>query len=925
MEQRPSAQGRPDYGDYDPYLQHHEPEHGGQQGNSGWDAIAPTPDLDSPASPPQRSQVSFAPVSPPSREPATGAGPGMPSTTGLGIEATAGIARVPASYNHYYAVTRDSLEQDSDSPSTSPPPVHPTSKSNFAVHEYPVAGQDGAPYYSYYHQHPPYYHHPYDGAAPPPDGPGGSRLNRFANSTGWRMASGGWPMYLMFFLGLAFAVGHHAFYTSLDGKPADDQIRMMRFGGFLSYAVKASLVAAVIFAYQQQIWVTVIHNTLRLRTIDCLFAAANEPQSLLNWELIKKARVAVCLAALAWLFPLTVILTPATLTVAPRTEVTHDQCYGIRTLNFEAEKWKNWRLLDQLNGYRGLSLSLWNSTVADSVGLVDTPFNETFFDYWTESSPQLELVAAQSALTGAVIPRRDAGLETCGGGWNCSYVISFTAPGYKCSELARGRRLDEDALKRQGVPFNAGELAPNGNYGYLAVVDEGEYASNQVDVFPGGIPKMKPPYPKHLGAFRTEPVLWIGYSAHTGQGKPPENRTVPGWDTAFEAAVVRCEHYLTNYTVRFNHTFSEQVTTVLKRDYLRPIINTTFVPGRNATDGTKDNTTAVPESNYVLPADVENYRVTAAYHSLGKRMRAYLGGQIQYAPYAIVETDASKTRLIDTETYLPVPNLISEIQAFYENMTLSLLSNPQFVIVSWAARPDQRSGVTTPASFPATTPGGDDDDNDDDDDDDEREESSFPTYPCVRTRLTNAYEYKQRDLWGAYAAAVGAALFAVVLGSAALAQNDFRPRDARVSSIVAATRAPCLDALPWEGKASKWGKVPPEVLDVELRYGIIAAGAGGTAGAGYNNGVGGGGGTGDTPSVGTPAAFAMAVPGLWMGASAAAAGGSGGATGPGGLVAGKVYYGFAPSEVVERTRAATFGPGKPRNRLSAFSFHKNWQ
>ncbi|KAL2153001.1 hypothetical protein VTH82DRAFT_4156 [Thermothelomyces myriococcoides] len=904
MEQQPSAPGRPDHAAYNPYLQHQEQERGGQQGNGGWDPIAPTPDLDSLGSPPEPSYVPYAPIGPPSQQSTTVTGSGMPSSTGLGIEASDEITPVPASHNHYYAITRDSLEQDSDSPATSPPPVHPTSKSNYVVHEYPVAGQDGHQYYPNYH-HPGYYPHPYDGAAPSSGGPGGSRLSRVVNSTGWRMASGGWRMYLMFFLGLAFAVGHHAFYKSLDGKPADEQIRMMRFGGLLSYAAKACLVAAVVFAYQQQIWVTVIHNTLRLRTIDCLFAATSEPQSLLNWEFVKKARIAVCLAGLAWLFPLTVILTPATLTVAPHTEEKPGLCYGVRTLNFETEKVKNWRQIDRLNGYRGVSLSLWNCTVADSVDMVDTPFNETFFDYWTESSAQLELVAAQSALTGTVIPRPDAALETCGGGWNCSYEISFTAPGYKCSELARGRRLDEKALKDQGVPFNAGELVPYGNHSYLGVVDQGEYAIEQLEVEPGGIPKMDPPYPKHLGAFRTEPVLWIGYGVHTGQGKPPENRTVPGWDTAFEAAVVRCEHYLANYTVRFNHTSMEQITTVLKRDFLHPIINTTYVPDRNATDGTKDNTTAVPESNYVLPLDVEKYRLTAAYHSLGKRMRAYLGGRIQYAPYALVASDLAKTRLIDTETYLPAPDLPAAIQAFYENMTLSLLSNPQFMIVSWAARPDQRSGVTTPADYPTAIPG-------DDDDNDDNISARFPTYDCVRTRLINAYEYKQRDLWGAYAAAVGAAMFAIVLGSAALAQNDFRPRDAHVSNIVAATRAPCLDELPWEGKQSKWGQVPREVLDVKLRYGIVPAWPGAGAGAG------------GPPGVGAPTAFAMAMPGFWMG-TAASSGSSGGGVpgvpmGPGG----KVYYGFAPSEVIERTRAATFGERK-RGRLSALSFQKNWQ
>jgi hypothetical protein len=41
-------------------------------------------------------------------------------------------------------------------------------------------------------------------------------------------------------------------------------------------------------------------NVLRLKTIDSLFVAVNEPLSIFNWELIKKGRIAMCLAVLAW-------------------------------------------------------------------------------------------------------------------------------------------------------------------------------------------------------------------------------------------------------------------------------------------------------------------------------------------------------------------------------------------------------------------------------------------------------------------------------------------------------------------------------------------------------------------------------------------------------------------------------------------------
>lgn len=547
------------------------------------------------------------------------------------------------------------------------------------------------------------------------------------------------------------------------------------------------------------------------------------------------------------LFPLTVILTPATLTVVPLIEVKEDQCYNVRTLNFEQERERNWRNTEKINGLRGVSLSLWNCTVQSSLGLDKVPFNETFFDYWTDSSLQLELITAQSALTRTVIPRDNAAIETCGGGWNCSYTVSFKAPGYKCSELAKGNTLDADALERQGVPFNASDLIPKGNYSYIARAEMGDYASEQIDAYVEGAPVMAPPYPKNLGAFRTEPVLWVGYSVVNGSDSPPEKRTDPRWNTAFEAAVFRCEHYLTDYTVEFNYTFSQQTIRVLESKYLHPIINTTFIPNKNATDGTKDNTTATPETSYVLPLDVENYRLTAAYHSIGKRLRSYLNGRLQYTPYAIVETQATKTSLIDIETFLPARDLMAEIQHLYENVTLSLLSNPQFFVVSWAADPTRRSGNSNATADPALA------------------------YPCVKTRVANTFAYNRAELWTAYAVAVGAACFAVVLGSAALRQNGFRVRDARVSSIVAATRALGSESLPWEA-ASEWGGVSAEILDMKLGYGAVAEPGPGPDGA------------------------------------------------PG-AASGRVYYGLAPREALKRTGAGTFvQPGQPRNRKSALRF-----
>lgn len=500
------------------------------------------------------------------------------------------------------------------------------------------------------------------------------------------------------------------------------------------------------------------------------------------------------------LYPLTVILTPATLTVALTTEVLETQCSSVRTLNFEIERLKNWRDPERINGYPGLSLSLWNNTVPLS-SEIRTDFNETFFDYWTGPSWQTNMLSTLSSYSTNVVPRDNVALETCGGGWNCSYVISFVAPGYKCDQVARGRGDNTKALADMGAPFNTSWLLPDGDHSYVAHNTLGEYSSVQIDAQPGGAPldTILPPYPKHLGAFRTEPVLWIGHVDHATPSETlPTQRKEANWNTSFIPTIFRCEHYYTNYTIQFNHTFSSQHTKILSRNYLSPVINTTFLPGVQANDGTRDNTTATPSENYILPLDLERYRLTGAYHSLGSQLRTMINGSIQYTPYVFGNTDALKTRLVNKSTYLAVDNLRERVVSFYENIVLSLLANPQFIVVAWAADPKRRTGMAT-----ATEP--------------------ELAYPCTKTRTINAYAYDVRGLWLVYSFAIVAAVASVFFGALALAENNHHVRDTRVSSIVAATRAPCLEEMGWM-TGSQWGAVPGEVKERRMGYGAVSDG-----------------------------------------------------------------------------------------------------
>lgn len=344
-------------------------------------------------------------------------------------------------------------------------------------------------------------------------------------------------------------------------------------------------------------------------------------------------------------------------------------------------------------------------------------------------------------------------------------------------------------------------MVPKGNFSYYVLANIGDYVPVQVDSGDAGIPTDPPPYPPHLGVFRTEPVIWIGFTTLKDPSQPlPSNSSDPKYATAFEPHTFYCEHYVTHYTVNFNYSAGSQITSVTNRTFLTPIINTTYIPNQNAYDGTKDNTTAFPEGNYIYPKDLGHYRLIAAYHSLGAMLRQFVNSTIdaQHPTSPITKTEATTTRLIDKRTYLAYPDLVDRIQYFYEDIILSLFSNPQFLVVAWATDPSKPSGTQSGAA------GG--------------------MYPCTKSRMLNVFIYKKRDLWLIYGSIILLAGVGVLFGAVAVFQNGGYLRDIRFSSIVAATRAPGLDHLEWS-KRSYGREGPIDVGDIKLGYGQVGGSA----------------------------------------------------------------------------------------------------
>ncbi|KAM0430919.1 hypothetical protein ACHAPT_005553 [Fusarium lateritium] len=622
----------------------------------------------------------------------------------------------------------------------------------------------------------------------PPQAPPQSRRRRCFNwwLTEWKPS---WSMYVLVASGIAFAMGHHFFYKGLHGQLAKDQQGMFRYGAALAFLSKACFLNAVVLAFRQRVLMMIRRKMLSLATLDSLFAASEDLTALLNWEAWVNAKFAMGLTIFIWTSPLIVILASYTLTVMPLKVEEVTKCPEIRTLNFSHEQFPNWWKPIREDGLIELSVSRWNTTAkGPNVG----PDDPEGFDYWTEASQQLRLIALKSMYTQQAVMRKKAPAEICGRGWNCSYTIEFEGPGYRCQPLASGVGATVKKLGDAECPFSTDDLLPRGNFSYIADLYQGDYESPQIDSGDGGRPNMKRPYPKNLGALRTEPILWFGYADVEDRSKPqPENRDDKHWDTAFTPTVFGCEHYHTKYTVQFNHSGDAQVHKIKKREFLRKVIDTTYLPDeKDPNKKLKDRIKAVPEENYIMPQDVSLYRQKMAYHAIGSLLREFVNGTIKM-PFHIAETMAIETRLIERLNYLPIQNFPEEVQKFYEEILISFFSDPQFIVVSWANDPKQWSGSRI---------GGD-----------------KTGFDCTRFQLRNCYFYNYAQLWAVYAISMGITIVAVASGVAAM-EEDSLMHSLSFSAILAATRGSSLDKLRWEKGA--------EIKNSKIGFGVVEGQAG---------------------------------------------------------------------------------------------------
>jgi hypothetical protein len=452
----------------------------------------------------------------------------------------------------------------------------------------------------------------------------------------------------------------------------------------------------------------------------------------------------------------------------------------VPTLDFSAESAKDWRYpVKMADGSNKRSMMYYNTT--------DIPGTAPgWFDYYDQPSAELRRISLLLAYSNLDHPniRQDARQNACGGPYNCTYEQSFTAPSYECEEIASGMD-DGERLNDLGAPFNMSILAPHGRFVYYAEVDNGEYARPQANHFrkgPGGIPDGD--IPANLGVFKSEPVLWIGYAFNSTEKLAEDDPLAKNWTHRYDARITRCTHMESRYTVKWNFT-EPFFHSMVKLEPQTPIIDTSFPRG---VDGKIDYTLDPgPAENYISPRDdVGLYKKTAAYHAVGDMFREFLRGHIDLEPpipgpyYAQVYSDVTKTRLVQKSSE-PKQNLTEEIETFYSDMVLSLLSVPLMLAVA-----EEKLTVN-------------------------------------RSRLQSSFVYVPERLWQCYAPVVFITLLILLFGIFTIWQ-DGTTFSTGFSRILVTTRNTTLDDIS-RGACLGNDPFPLELMHTRLQFGVLANGS----------------------------------------------------------------------------------------------------
>ncbi|PWW74988.1 hypothetical protein C7212DRAFT_297684 [Tuber magnatum] len=435
----------------------------------------------------------------------------------------------------------------------------------------------------------------------------------------------------LFILGLLGSLLHHWFYVSLDGRGADDQLIMVRFGTAFAFFTKAALVGSIVLAYRQRVWYTLRTKAITVKGIDNLFALTEDPTCFYSKDVAVKAKVATAMALATWIIPLAAVLSPGALTAQPIYVESEADC-AIPTLNTSAQN----DAIQQKpkHGVGGYDLIFFNTS--------EGPGKQQYFD-------DIGYTFTQASDLSFHLKNPQQVASPCKG-YNCTWNVGFDAPWYECHE--RSVEDARNALENMSwIEPGNNTWAPRGIITLSAIFDGPEYDPIQ------------PPYQNGSdnlqGYFVDEPTIRVGYLVDTGvpvvEGSIDSNNG--RWKTVFEPHWLSCDLRKAFWNVTFNFTDEVQSATVRTSNKRRVFEPPKMGPGHS------------------------NYRENALYYAFGKLVRLRLiNGHGFKDGYRDTMRYSAYHPLVNGTTRLAINDVKGGVEKLVTDLGLTLLSLPYLEI-----------------------------------------------------------------------------------------------------------------------------------------------------------------------------------------------------------------------------------------------------
>lgn len=271
-------------------------------------------------------------------------------------------------------------------------------------------------------------------------------------------------MILIFFLGVGSAITHHLYYTMLHDTPAGTAYRqrwVIQIGTGLAFLSRASLVSVVEVARTQWLWLTLRKRFITLGGIDAMFGVTSDPTYFLNLAMLRGAKLTTLMAALIWIFSLTAILTPGSISVRSVPETTLLPC-TVRTLRFPFDTHSTAQpLWWEGKNITNVGVARWNEAELAFPAIVARVMKISAYTDLIQLPQNMgqRIGDTNTTLLGQRLNDTTIGVDCAG---NCTYTISFLGPAINCTDrsAANWARINSTATRwLDGAPYRAVKLA----------------------------------------------------------------------------------------------------------------------------------------------------------------------------------------------------------------------------------------------------------------------------------------------------------------------------------------------------------------------------------------------------------------------------------------------------------------------------------